>query len=155
MRSIRKPGWLRQFLVRLFAVALALNWFWEMLQMPGFEQMMGRPWRTTVLTCTVAALGDAAITLGIYALVALITKRWRWPSEGRWKTYLAASLSGAAVAIVIEKASLAVDFWSYSSRMPVVPVFGAGFWPLLQLTLLVPLAMRLSSGWISRRQIRE
>lgn len=140
---------MRQFLAGLSIVAFALNWWWEMLQMPAFLQMMGRPWRSTVLLCTFASLGDAAVTLAIYTAVALGVRNWRWAVAGRWQAYLAAALSGGIIAVAIEKAALAASAWSYSSRMPIVPVLGVGLVPLLQLTLLVPFAIRLSAWWLS------
>ena len=154
MRFIRKPGSLRQFFAHLFILALALNWFWEMSQMPAFDQTMRQSWRATALTCSLAGLGDAAITLMIYAVIAFATRRRRWVVEGKWQPYLAAALSGAAAAIVIEKVALTAGFWSYSSRMPVVPVFGVGLLPLLQLTLLVPRRYESLPGGASRRSDR-
>jgi len=152
MRLREKPGSMRQFLAGLFVVAFALNWWWEMLQMPAFIEMMDRPWRATALLCTFAGLGDAAITLMIFAMVALATRRCHWAVAGQWPPYLAAALSGAAVAVAIEKAALAAGYWTYSGRMPVVPALGVGLVPLLQLMLLVPFAIRLSAWWLSPRQ---
>jgi hypothetical protein len=152
MRFRKKPGSLRQFFAELFLAALALNWVWEMLQMPAFDHMMGHSWRSTALTCTFASLGDAAITLGIYAAVAVITKRWQWAVEGKWQPYLMAALLGMAVAVVIEKVAIAMGFWTYSRHMPVVPVLGVGLVPLLQLTLLIPVAIRLLAWWISPKR---
>jgi hypothetical protein len=35
--------------------------------------------------------------------------------------------------------------WSYNDRMPIVPIIGLGAWPVLQLTLLTPLAFWITN----------
>ena len=74
------------FAVLVFS-AFALNWPWEMLQMPAFVEMAGRSWAETALPCARAAVGDVAMTLGIYGLGALAARNWRWGLEGRWNVY--------------------------------------------------------------------
>jgi hypothetical protein len=39
--------------------------------------------------------------------------------------------------------------WSYTDKMPIVPVLGIGLWPLAQLTLLVPLSVVIAHYWSS------
>ncbi len=39
------------FLALLYVVAFAINWPWEMLQMPAYVEMARQPWHETVLTC--------------------------------------------------------------------------------------------------------
>lgn len=141
---------LSRFLVALSVSALALNWPWEMIQMSAYEEMAGRPWKTTVFTCTIASLGDAAITLAIYTAGALLTWRWRWPLYGKWKHYLMTALFGASLAVIIERVATASGRWTYNDSMPIVPELNVGLWPLLQLTLLVPLAIRLATWWVDR-----
>jgi hypothetical protein len=139
---------LSRFLAALFVAAFALNWLWEMLQMPAYVELAGRPWGETALVCTLATLGDVAITLFIYAAGALITRRPRWAVEGGWKVYLFAGFTGALFAILIEWAALSTARWSYTDRMP--EALGAGLLPLLQLTLLVPAAFCVAAWWHRR-----
>ena len=127
--------------------AFVLNWIWEMVQMAAYAEMAGRPWLDTVGTCTLAALGDVAITLGVYSGGALAMRDLGWAATGRWPVFAAAALLGAVCAFVFERIALAAGRWSYTDRMPIVPVLGVGLWPLLQLTLLVPLAFWLASRW--------
>jgi hypothetical protein len=140
----------RSFFAALFVAAFGLNWLWEMLQMSAYAQVTGSTWRGEIVGCTLASLGDAIVTLGIYAVGALAAWRWRWEVKATWKGYAALALVGAACAVVIEWAVLALGYWSYSSRMVVVPVFGVGLWPVLQLALLVPGAVRLAAWWSGR-----
>lgn len=144
-RAALRP--LLRFLTVLFAVAFALNWPWEMLQMPAYAEMAGRTWRATALRCTVATLGDAAVTLGIWGVGSLAAGRLRGGWGGRWNVLATGALSGALMAAAIEWTALGSGRWSYTERMPIVPVLGVGLWPLLQLTLLVPAAIWLAGRW--------
>lgn len=145
------PRSLPTFLIVLPIAAFGLNWTWEMAQMPAYTELASASWRESVRICTVATLGDAVITLGIYGIVAIATRRLRWGLEGSWNVYATAALLGAAGAAAIEWRALALGRWSYSDRMPVVPILGVGLWPLLQLILLVPAAIWIAAWW-TRRQ---
>lgn len=142
------PPSLKRYLAALFVVAFALNWVWEMSQMSAYAEMAGRPRGETLLACTVAAFGDALITLAVYAAGALVTRNRRWALEGGWKVYLSAALAGALWAAVIELTALRAGYWSYTGRMP--RLLGAGLLPLLQLALLVPAAFRVALWWHGR-----
>lgn len=142
------PRW--QFFSALFIAALVLNWLWEMIQMPAYSTTAGQSWRVPLLLCTIASLGDAAITLGIFAVSALATRRWRWATRAKWKQYIGIALLGAVSAVIIEKAASPLGLWEYASRMPIVPLLTVGLWPLLQLTLLVPLAGAVAMWWNGR-----
>ncbi len=119
--------------------------------MPAYTEFASASWRESAQICTVATLGDAAITLGIYGLGAIATRRLRWGLEGGWNVYLTAALLGGACAAAIEWRALAFGRWSYSDRMPVVPVLNVGLWPFLQLTLLVPASMWVAAWWTRSR----
>lgn len=130
-------------------VAFGLNWLWEMAQMRAYVEMAGRPWQETVWPCAVASLGDVALTLVVYGIVALATGRMRWPVDGKWNTYAAASVLGAVCGLAMEWRALAQGRWSYTDQMPTIPVLGVGLWPLLQLALLVPVTLGIA-GWRGR-----
>lgn len=139
---------LKRYLAALFVAAFALNWPWEMSQMSVYVEMAGRPWGETLLTCTAATIGDALVTLAVYAAGALVTRNSRWALKGDWKVYLSAALAGALCAVVIEWAALYAGHWSYTNGMP--EVLGVGVLPLMQLTMLVPAAFRVALWWYGR-----
>ena len=141
---------LRRFLAALFVVSFGLNWLWEMFQMSDYVEMAGKAWRETVFACGIASLGDAAVTLLIYGAGALATGRSKWLTDYGYKAYAAAALAGAASAVVIEWTAQGTGRWTYMNEMPVVPFLGTGLWPLLQLTVLVPLALGLAALWEGR-----
>ena len=140
----QNAGYPCSFLAALSLTAFGLNWAWEMVQMPAFVEMAGRSWSQTATVCTAATLGDVVITLAIYAVGALAAGNIRWGMTGNWNVYATTILLGGVFAAAFEWFSLATDRWKYNEHMPIVPVLKVGLWPLLQLTLLVPL-----SFWIA------
>ena len=148
-------GWpLNAPMVRLFATTVLagfiLNEIWEMAQMSAYVQTAGNSWTSTLSFCTQAAAGDVGIILGIYAAGALAAGHLGWGLRGRWNIYAAAAVLGLGCAVQVEHAALAAGRWSYTDRMPVVSVLGAGLWPLLQMTLLPPLTFWIARRWAGR-----
>ena len=124
----------RSVILRLLVISVALNWAWEMAHMEAYTDMAGRSWQSTVWRCFRASMGDAALTLVSSAGAAHLA-----PVPPR--TYAFAAGLACAIAVILERAALALGAWSYSGRMPLVPLLDVGVWPVLQLTLLVPLAL--------------
>jgi hypothetical protein len=136
--------------VALFA--FLLNYPWEFIQAPLFEGMAGAPHWEAVKACTRAAMGDAAIMLIAFWLVAAVTGGRRWIVAGCWRGVLAFVLTGVAITIGIESLAVRgqwVTQWTYAASMPVVPVLGVGLVPLLQWFIL-PLVVAA----LVRRQLR-
>ena len=129
----------RKFYAVLAAVAFGLNWIWEMAQMSVYTAEVGGLWSKSFLFCTLASVIDAATTMAICALLKFLMK-------GRdVKFYLSAAISGALCAVGFEWFALHFGLWSYGERMIVLPILGVGLLPFVQLTLLVPLAIRLTN----------
>ena len=128
-----------RMLGRLAMVAVVLNWPWEMAQMSAYAEMASQPWASTIWRCLRASVGDAALTILAVSLAVRIAPRPPW-------TYVAAAAAGSVSALLVEWTALSVGAWSYNERMPIVPLLDAGLWPLLQLTILAPVAM-----WAARR----
>ena len=143
-----------RLLVWFFAITVlagfVLNEIWEMAQMSAYVETAGHSWTSTLRLCTRAAVGDAGIILGIYAVGALAAGDLGWGLRGRWNIYATTAVLGLAFAVLVEHAALAAGRWSYTERMPVVSVLGAGLWPLLQMTLLPPLTFLFARWWAGR-----
>lgn len=141
----------RPFFGALFVAAFAFNWLWETAQMGAYAQMAGRPWQAIALLHIVPTCGDVAVTFAVYGVGALAAGQLCWGMAGTWNVYATAALLGGGCAVAVEWEALASRRWSYTDQMPVVPLLGVGLWPLLQLTLLVPLAFFVATWW-SKRQ---
>jgi len=141
-------------LVRFFAATVlasfVLNEIWEMAQMSAYVETAGHSWASTLGLCTRAAVDDVGIILGIYAAGALAAGDPVWGLRGRWNIYATVAVMGLAYAALVERAALDAGSWSYTERMPVVSVLGAGLWPLLQMTLLPPLTFLVARWWAGR-----
>lgn len=116
-----------------------------MAQMPAYKEMAGRPFLKTMVRCTPATLGDIAITFWIYAIGALGARALSWGLQPRWNVFFAVALLGAMHAVWVEQAAIASGRWSYTPAMPIIPRLGVGLWPVLQLLVLLPLTIGLSS----------
>jgi hypothetical protein len=131
------------FLLRLFILAVAINYVWEMAQMPLYR---GMPFDelSSWLICFRASLGDGVIVLAIWATGRVVFRRREWFSPAGAGPVVVMLVSGAVVAIAIEVHALAAGRWAYSELMPTVPPFGTGLSPLVQLLVLPWLSMVLA-----------
>jgi hypothetical protein len=141
---------LGRYIATTVLASFVFNEVWEMAQMSTYVETAGHSWTSTLGLCTRAAVGDVGLILGIYAAGALAAGDLGWGLRGRWNNYATAAVLGLACAALVELAALAAARWSYTERMPMVPVLGAGLWPLLQMTLLPPLTF-LFARWCAGR----
>jgi hypothetical protein len=138
-------------LIALFLVSFALNWIWEMVQMPAFVETVRRSWQQTALQCAVFSLGDAALILIIYGIAVVAARRIAKIKVAKF--YLLVSALGLVVAVFVELIANALGSWSYSERMPVLA--GVGVMPILQLATLGPATLLIVSTWRRRHQIHD
>ena len=131
----------------LAVASLGLNFVWEMLQAPLFEDMLTMPRWTATWLCARASIGDAVITLVAYGSVALLARSRTWivvPRVGQVAGYL---VVGLAATVALEFLNVYVlGRWSYAPRMPLV--WGVGLAPIAQ-WLIVPLLVL----WVARRYL--
>ena len=127
---------------------LALNFVWEIAQLPLYSFGPGTSAETIAFYVVHCTLGDVVIALGAYGGALALTRDPVWP--------LRQSMSGVATATVAAVAYTAwsewrnvyvAGNWAYSSLMPTVA--GIGLAPLLQWTLLP-----LTACWVIKRRIR-
>jgi len=137
----------------LVLVAFALNWLWEMLQMPAYAEMAGRSWSESALRRALAALADVGFTCAAHATGALAAGYLSWGMSGKWNIYATGALVAGAIGTAAEWDAVRSGRWSYTDRMPMVPVLGLGLWPVLQLALLAPLAFAIAA-WCAGRIAR-
>lgn len=140
-----------RFLFRVFVISVAVNYVWEMAQMPLYERMpfdSVRSW----LVCFRAALGDGVIVLTIWAAGAAVFRRVHWFTPLTPLTALVALAAGATIAVGIELHALSAERWAYSSLMPILPGINVGVSPLIQLLVLPWPAMRLADYLSQRRR---
>ena len=150
--GVRKFPELARFFASMALLSFLFHAIWEMAQMPAYKDMAGLPLRETIARCAPATLGDVVITFWIYAVGALAARSFSWGLQPRWNVFLTLALLGAMHAIWIEQAAIANGRWAYTEAMPVVPRLNVGLWPVLQLMMITPLSVGLSSRTSSSKR---
>jgi len=133
------------------AVAWALNFAWESLQTPLF---LGLPPTHHVAWCGAAALADALFTLLLYFILAQRRRDARWPQSHHIADFVLLALLGALFGAVGELVFLRLHWWRYGPAMPRLPLLHVGLLPVLQLSVLPPMAVILAVAWFTKRPSR-
>lgn len=140
---------LSRMLSILFAVAVMLNYPWELAQAPlfaGHEDFTSIWWH-----CFVASLGDGVLVLLIYAIGWLAWRRRNWFEHPGKRGYALMLVSGLTIAAAIEWIAVHVlQRWTYLPAMPQLPVIDIGIVPIIQMLVLPPLIFRIVAAMATR-----
>lgn len=90
-----------------------------------------------------AALVDAMII----TVIAFVAQRFFYQQRFMIMIFL-----GIAIAIVIEWWALGSGRWAYANTMPLIPLFGSGLTPTIQLSFLGYISLRYSEFLYKRRK---
>lgn len=132
----REAAILFRWLFLIFALAVIVNYIWELAQTPLYTgiEFPGALWH-----CFVASLGDGLLVLFIYAAVAAVMRSPDWYLRPTAPSYIAMAMVGFAVGFAVEWWGLYIaQRWRYSDLMSVIPRIGIGAVPVLQMLLLPP-----------------
>ena len=133
----------------LFAVAVVLNYPWELAQAPLFAG--GDDFRAMLWHCFVASLGDGVLVLLIFAVGWIAWRRQDWFERPGARGYGLMLVSGLMIAVAIEWIAVHVlQRWAYLPLMPRLPVFDIGVVPIVQMLVLPPLIFRIVAATFSR-----
>jgi hypothetical protein len=137
---------IRRDVTVLYAVAVTVNYPWELAQAPLFTaESHGTG---ILLHCFVASLGDGILVLALFALGWLVFRRQDWFARPGLRGYALLVTSGAAVALIVEWIALhLLRRWTYTDAMPRLPGLDIGILPILQMVLLPPVVFRISA-WL-------
>lgn len=135
----------------LFVISVPLNFIWELAQMPLYVDNGNL--LNFVRHCIIPSLGDGVILLIIFGVGCGVLRRADWFVQPTASAYAFMLVSGLIIAIVIEWVAVyGMSRWSYTTRMPVLPVLGVGLSPVLQMLLLPPVIFKATAWWLERRQ---
>jgi hypothetical protein len=130
----------------IFAVAVVVNFVWEMAQMLYYAGT-GGPGATWY--CLLASLGDGLLVLLIFAAGWMALRRSSWYARPGVGGYLLMLTTGFVIGIVVEWVAVRVaGTWSYTPRMPLLPGTQTGLLPVAQMLVLPPLIFRLAAAWV-------
>lgn len=130
----------------LFGLAVVVNYPWEWAQsrlyvLPGGADVHW--WM-----CAGASVADALLVLVIFWICRLVIGRHDWYLRPGVRGYAILLLSGAVASVVIEWITIhGVQWWAYSSDMPLVPGLHTGLTPVAQMLVLPPLIFTLLAWW--------
>lgn len=145
---------MRTTLVLIYAIAVALNYAWELTQsrLYSIESYVGTGW----LSCFVASLGDGLMVLLLFCAAWLMTGARDWPMPARPRGYVTMMVGGAALAVVVEWIAVQVSHaWIYTEAMPRIPGTDIGLVPVLQMIVLPPLIVRIAAVFDRRLAMRQ
>lgn len=128
----------------LGVVSALMHSIWEYLHVhlyTGYENMPHM--FSSVLPGAIA--GDVMYTYAAVGLVMLFKKDRSWFRPVHIHDLLGLSLVGAFIAFEVEYRGLYVHRWVYTDAMPLLPYFHVGLSPVLQMMLLLPLSVYLTS----------
>jgi hypothetical protein len=147
-----ESGWrgvlnLPELQVAIFA--FLLSFAWEVLQAPFFQGMTEARHGDAVRLCTLATLGDVAIMLVNFWIVAGVRSGRRWVFHPTAAQVAGFTGLGLASAVLIEILATQVwQRWSYSDAMPTIPVLEVGLVPLFMWAVPPPVLV-----WFVHRQL--
>ena len=138
-----KLAWLH---LRLFVIAVPVNYVWEIVQAPLYVGM--NSFKLVWWHCGVAALGDGLLVLLIYVIGGIVLNNQDWFVHPGAKGYVLMMLAGLAIGVGIDWLAVVVtNRWEYTVRMPLVPLLGVGLVPVAQMLVLPPMIFRLVAVW--------
>ena len=133
----------------LFAVAVTLNYPWELAQAPlfvGFTDFNAIWWH-----CFVASLGDGVLVLLIFAIGWRVSRRRNWFEHPGASGYAVMLVSGLTIAVAVEWIAVQLlQRWNYAPAMPLLPVLDIGIVPVAQMLVLPALIFRVVAARVSR-----
>ena len=110
----------------LFSLAFVLNYIWEHAHAVLYTNYKGGAISEFVLIRATAFDAAYILIIGMLFLSINVLRKRKW----------ILLMLGFVVAVIIEWFALATTRWGYSPSMPIIPIFGVGLTPAIQLGLL-------------------
>jgi len=125
---------LKNYVIKIIVISFILNFVWEMVQMPLYENFSFSG--TTTIFCLLASLGDAVMILIIYFIGSALFKSYSWFFRLNLKTIIYIAIAGLVLSVSGELIALNLNLWNYSSLMPRLFFTSIGLSPILQMVIL-------------------
>lgn len=129
-------------IIYLSLIAFLLHVIWENAQAPLFQGYTSFSDHFSI--CFFGTVGDVAITLFVFTLIALLKNDFNWIARLNKKDIVILAIIGFFVAVGIEWRALLFDRWAYADAMPIIPYLKVGLTPILQMILLLPFSIYLT-----------
>lgn len=123
----------------LSLIAFLLHVIWENAQGPLFQGYTSFAEHFPI--CFLGTVGDVAITLFVFVIIALLKNDFNWIASLKKKDIAVLAVVGLFIAVGIEWRALLFGRWAYTDAMPIIPYLKVGLLPIVQMTLLLPLSV--------------
>ena len=140
-----------RFILIMTIVAFLLNFSWELMQMPLYDNSSFIINHITF--CALGSVADAIMVLLIYFGLAVIFKNPLWIYPLKWQRVVLVILIGGIGAILSEMRHLSLGNWAYSDSMPLIPILNVGISPVLQFMILPTLIYIVSAKFSNFEEI--
>ena len=127
---------IRKYIITFLIIGFILSFIFEYLHIPLYRLPTRLPHLVISLLSTIL---DLMFILFIYFCMTKVYKDNTWAMNWSTQKTLIIVISALIWTAVGEKIAISLGLWSYSSAMPIVPILGVGFTPLLIMGI-VPLA---------------
>ncbi len=135
----------------ILSLAFLLNLIWELSQMPLYAG--GSYLADHLAQSLYATFWDAAMTLGIYFIVAIVKRNIFWLEKINASEIFFAAGLGLALAIFIEVRALQEGRWGYSALMPIIRFLKVGLSPILQMVILPSASFILAAKFLRKYRL--
>ena len=129
-------------LLLLALVSFILHLVWECSHIhlyTGYDALTGR-----LPVFVWASIGDVMYTFLAVVLISFFKGSVLWFLSAATPDYLGLALLGFYIATFVEYKAVALGRWEYAENMP--RLFGVGATPLLQMTVLLPLTVYITTA---------
>ncbi len=137
-----------QYILTVISLSFFLNAIWEILQIHLYKG--GVYTLLHILFCLLASAADAIMVMLIFFGFAIITKNGMWPQILKPIHIIFLILIGGVGAVLAETRHLSIGTWSYSDKMPIIPIVNVGLSPVLQFMILPLLIFTISLKIVKR-----
>ncbi len=144
-----------KFVSLISVLSFIFHFAWEWLQCGPF--FTHRASQATPLSMVMATLGDVLMTyviLGGAFFIKNLTQHFspRFPNV-KMLHYI--ELISFIFAVCVEKYALATNRWAYTDINPIIPILEVSALPVLQMMLLTPVILYLSTVVFRKPRLRE
>lgn len=132
----------------LIIVTFLLHLIWENAHISLYGGYEALPFSDHITIF--ATVGDVAYTLFAVLLFALFKKNSNWFNETKSRDYILLAVLGFLISLFVEYKALILGKWFYLSAMPIIPLLNVGLSPIVQMTILLPFTVYISSNILKR-----
>jgi hypothetical protein len=128
----------------LFAISWGLNFAWEMAH--SFLYRNVPPFPVHLPFLFLAAISDAAVSVALIGIVALVLGNRFWFLEPAFKGLTILVSISSIASVLIEYLNTGIlGRWTYTAAMPRLPVLHIGLTPFLQVAVLPTISAVLTA----------